>query len=409
MARAEDEAPPAGPSGSRAGVLQRLGALPGRIADAWTRPPAALAAASLSAEQLAERVVRSPRGNAYLALEPGLAAFEAEAGTLAWAARRRTAFAVGGVHGPDPSGALEAFREALRGAGYRRALLFPVDPAEREAVRRAGFEPLTVGAEPWLDPRSFGLSGNRMADLRQMVNRARKRYGLVAEEIPPAEAGATLGPLHARWLASRPSGWPMALVVGGPGFERPLGRRYVAARTREGEPVAAVTLTPGRCGAIQGVDVMMRAPEAPAGAMELVLVHTLELLAAEGVERLTLGPCPMAEHGGVGSRDRALLRAAFRTLYRTRLGNRLFPFRSLAAFKAKFRPAWRPVDIAAWPRMGVRALYAGCRMWGLFGPPALDAPPAEVPRLPPDSSERPGPSERSEAGGASQPVSAPVE
>ena len=62
-----------------------------------------------------------------------------------------------------------------------------------------------------------------------------------------------------------------------------------------------------------------------------------------------------------------LLTGIFHGLYRSWLGNRLFHFHGLAHFKNKFAPSWEPVLIGCAPRLGVWDLYAGCRMWGLFG------------------------------------------
>jgi len=64
-----------------------------------------------------------------------------------------------------------------------------------------------------------------------------------------------------------------------------------------------------------------------------------------------------------------LLRGIFWYLYRSYLGNKLFNFRSLHQYKIKFAPEWKTVYMAAWPRVSARALYVGCGMWGLFGPP----------------------------------------
>ena len=136
--------------------------------------------------------------------------------------------------------------------------------------------------------------------------------------------------------------------------------------------VAFVTLIPGWGGAGVGLDVMARYPDAPAGTMDVLLVRAIERCFDAGMRIFSLGGCPMAEHGTLDADDPWLLRRIFRLLYRTRVGNYLFNFNSLVQFKAKFAPRWEPVYIAGWPRVSVRSLYTGCRMWGLFGKPALD-------------------------------------
>jgi lysylphosphatidylglycerol synthetase-like protein (DUF2156 family) len=232
---------------------------------------------------------------------------------------------------------------------------------------------ILVGAEAFLTPQDFSLQGRTRADLRQMINRGRRRYGLVSGEVDGVAEAASLVPIHAQWLASKPASHRMVLVIGSTCFTRPAGRRYFAvAQAQGGLPVAFATVTPGWGGAGGGIDVMARAPGAPAGAMEVLLTDIAAQLFDEGALRLSLGASPMVDKTAVAAPDWPLLRFVFRRLYRSWLGNRLFRFRSLAHFKDKFAPTWEPVHIAASPRVSVPALYAGCRMWGLFGPPRLD-------------------------------------
>ncbi|MCB1153071.1 hypothetical protein KDL45_05425, partial [bacterium] len=77
--------------------------------------------------------------------------------------------------------------------------------------------------------------------------------------------------------------------------------------------------------------------------------------------------CPLSEEAPSEGPVNPLIRAIFRFLYRSRLGNALFPFRSLTHFKSKFADHWDPVYMGGWPTMGPWALYLGCRLWGLFG------------------------------------------
>ena len=347
--------------------------LPGRFVQAVSRRPGPLPAAELTHGELARTVVASPRANAYLSLEPGLHPWKSEDGVLTWAAAGKVAFVVGGVHGQgDPRQLLRAFYADACAAGFRQVLLFPVSADERAVVADAGFGSLMVGAEAFVDPTTFSMSGKAKADLRQMVNRATKRYGLRADELCPEGAAADVGPVYRDWLADRKTGHQMLLLVGRPAFGRPEGRRYFAVHDADGAPTALVVLTPAWSGGGYGVDVMAREPDGPAGAMDLLLTHVIRVLADEGVHTLSLGASPMAERCDPPADDSRLLRPAFRFLYRSSLGNRLFGFESLARYKDKFDPHWEPVYFGGAPSCGVRALYAGCRMWGLFGPPPLD-------------------------------------
>lgn len=356
-------------------ALRAIARAPGVVADALSgRADAArVPDADLTPEEIARYVVASPRANAYLSVEPDLRAFRTGDGLLTWGASRRHAFVAGGVHARgDAARLLTDFRDALAGAGYRKALVFPVAEPERAALREAGFRGLCVGSEAFVDLEGFDLGGKAHADLRQMVNRGTKRYGIEVVEVPRERAAADLAHLYAHWLAARPLEDPMALLIGTPCFDRAAGRRFLAARAGDREaPVAFITLTPGWDGEGYGVDVMAREPGAPAGAMDVLLTGAIRMLQEEGKRVLSLGACPMAERTPIPGPDKPLLRRIFRWLYRSRLGNRLFPFESLARYKDKFDPRWEPVSLSAWPKMNAWTLYVGCRLWGLFGSPPL--------------------------------------
>lgn len=352
--------------------LQHLLDLPGRLGHALRPAPAPLPAATLEAPRFAQLVRQSPRANGILSLEPQLTRFGTPDAALAWAGSGRTAFAAGGVHGSDPAQLLKDFTCSLRTAGYRQALLFPVGHQERVSVQSGGFPSLRVGSEAFLSRNTFSLVGKGFVDLRQMLNRATKRYGLSVWELPVGSDFSPLAGLHQRWLHTRPTWRPMALVVGSPAFEAPLGRRYFAVGdAAEGRPQAFITLAPGWDGRGWGVDVMARDPDAGAGAMELLMTETARQLFEEGAEQVSLGAAPLY---GDGVMPEGMIEKLMRGIYRNPLANHVFHFQALMRFKMKFRPTWRPVYIGMWPRPTLRVLYCGCRMWGLFGQARLDPP-----------------------------------
>ena len=130
-------------------------------------------------------------------------------------------------------------------------------------------------------------------------------------------------------------------------------------------------MTPGWGGKGYGLDVLARHPQAPPGAVDLLISESLFSLQQEGIEVFSLGSCPLIETGELERDDPRSLRWAFRLLRDKSWGNHIFRFQSLFRFKEKFDPRWEPIYIAGWPNIGFRTLYAGCRMWGLFGPPRL--------------------------------------
>ncbi len=349
------------------------------VLDAVDGSPHALPPGEVRTAAAQPLVKASPRGNGYLTLEDGVRHFVSPHGLVGWVAHGSTVVVTGGVHGHRPAPLLRTFVAQARSHGWRRVLLFPVASEEREAVVSAGFEVLPVGSEAFIDPVSFDLRGKRRADLRQMVNRA-TRHGLRVAEVPGCAAGSVLDGVYRAWLRGR-GGAPMRALVGSPAFLQPLERAYLAVFDGAGTPWAFVTLTPGWHGAGWGVDVMARHPAAPAGAMELLLVHAIEWARARGARHFTLSAVPLVVPADVRRALPLHLRAVFRLLYRSRLANALYRFEGLHRFKAKFAPRWAPVWMAGWPRMGVRALFEGCRAWGLVGTASPEAPAPAHPAL----------------------------
>jgi phosphatidylglycerol lysyltransferase len=359
------------------GLWPRLFDYPGRLIQNMVRAPRPLGDGSPDLQKIAKLAEQSPRANAYLSVDSELRAYECDAGVVTFATSGRTAFVVGGPHtgGNEQmtKDLLNKFQGAAKAVGYRRILLFPLLGDQRHLADNTGFETIETGSEAFIDLDEFTLRGKEFADLRQMRNRAQKRYNLSVDELDPESDRQAMTRVYRSWLEERPSRHRMTLVVGRPQFDRPLGRRYFGVRDDSGLRVF-LTLVPCFDGRGWGVDVMARPGDAPAGAMDLLISETALAVRDEGAELFSVGACPMALKSEESARHRPLLRAAFRYLYGSKLGNRLFNFQSLHRYKMKFNPRWEPVCLAAWPRVSAAGLYVGCGMWGLFGAPWRTSP-----------------------------------
>lgn len=352
-------------------ALQWALSVPGAAADRFARAPR-LPSSPLSADDAAALCARSHRANSYLCLEPGARIVGDAAGFAGAFSWRRTAFITGGWHGDEPAQqSIRGVKNLVLSAGFRRILAFPVSRADVAAYREEGYACRHVGSEPMVDLQQYSFAGRAKGDIRTMARRS-ERGGASFVERDPADAAIVWADVWRRWIRTR-GGRPMRVVVGSPCFDQPQGRRYVGAIDRRtGAGLAFVTLTPGWADAQGvprgwGIDVMARVPEAPPGTMELIWTTVIRTLAAEGADWLSLGSCPMSERAAPLAADPEGLRPLFRYLYGSGLGNRLFRFRHLERFKAKFVPRWEPVYMAGWPSLGPWSLYQGCRMWGLFG------------------------------------------
>jgi len=366
--------PPESPQDRAGLILRKILDAQAWFAGGWGGHPALPPSLDMDPEILRAEIRRSPRGNGYLSLEKEVRLFGDSRAFLGYGTWGRNALITGGLHGERENlpGTLVAFRNTLYDNGFKRVLSFPVAPDERQVYEESGFQHIQVGAEAFLDLREYSLQGGRRESLRQMVNRAQKRFALECREVSPAQSEQQLCSLYQDWLRSRRRGYRMRLLVGTPSFHRPFGRRYFATFDKKGEvPWAFITITPGWDGRGYGLDVLARHPQAPAGAVDLLLSETIGHLQREGVDLFSLGACPLIEKGEISVGDPRGLRWAFRVLRDSPWGNHLFQFQSLYRFKEKFNPRWEPLYMAGWPNIGFRTLYAGCRMWGLFGPPRL--------------------------------------
>ena len=298
----------------------------------------------------------------WLALQAGLGTVGDERAWASFASLGTTALSVGGVHGTDRGQAFRRFRAATSALGFRRQAVYPLRRPDEAAAQAAGFVTLPIGVESWVELDGFTLRGKRYADLRQMRNRARNR-GIVVEEVDP---GRWKGPLEAAWqafLEGRREPWRVRWLSGAPDIETPRGRRFFVAHY-DREVQAFCTVLPGPEGDAV-LDVMCRRPCAQPGSMEALLVGILEACRAQGLRRVSLGPCPLA--GNAAQSETGLLGWAFRWAWRSRLGNRWFGFRRLAAFKDKFRPSNEPVQLALAPQVSPLDLYFVARIWALEG------------------------------------------
>ena len=310
-------------------------------------------------------VRRGPRGNNYLALETDIRGFGTESGWLGYSASGRTLLGVGGLHGSHPESLLRSWVKAGKKQGFRNFLLFPVYPEERATLASSGFASLLVGTEALIRLDTFSLEGPSRRNLRQTVARATREPGLQFSEVSRANR-FIFESVFETWLSHRLRPERMGRLVGQPGFEHPLHRRFFGAFIAS-KPVAFVTLTPGWNGKGWGMDTMARKPEAPPGVMEWLIVRIMESVANEGAVHFSLGACPLRLPNDHSYPLGPFFRALFHLLYRHPLGERLFPFRGLARFKEKFDPVWVPVLFGAYSSVSMWSLYEGCRMWGLFG------------------------------------------
>lgn len=236
---------------------------------------------------------------------------------------------------------------AAAAKAHRRAVFFGVEApfvAAAEALRA-----FKIGEQPIWDPQRWREQLQSARSLREQLRRARNKGVTVRRLAPdeltqPAMRGA-IQTLIDRWLAARPMA-PMGFLVDIAPFAFPTRRRYFVAE-RDGRLVGFLAAVPifGRAGWF--FEDLLRAPEAPNGAMELLVDCGMSDIAADGARFATLGMVPLAGVAG----GLAWIRDHARAFY---------DFGGLDAFKQKLKPIARePIHVACPPDVGkVTAIIA---------------------------------------------------
>ncbi|RYD89163.1 MAG: bifunctional lysylphosphatidylglycerol flippase/synthetase MprF, partial [Sphingomonadales bacterium] len=243
----------------------------------------------------------------------------------------------------DPIGPRDAwpelvwrFIEMARGAGCR-AVFYQVSPDALSLYADAGMQAFRLGELATIDLARFDLVGGKRAALRQTKARG-ARDGLTFEVIAQGDVAAALPDLTAvsdAWL-TRHEANEKAFSLGA--FEDGyVSSQPVAVLRLAGRIVAFANLLVTQTKAEGSIDLMRFHPDAPSGAMDVLFVHLLEYLKAEGYGRFNMGMAPLS--GMSGRKIAPIWDRVGTTVFEH--GERFYNFKGLRAFKSKFHPHWR--------------------------------------------------------------------
>ena len=266
----------------------------------------------------------------------------------------------------DPIGPPDASRRVIREAyeyADRNGLRFAAVGASRELalhLRDVQLKTLYIGDEAIVRPADFSLDGRAMRKVRQSVTRL-ERLGyrierLSGHELDPELAGE-LEAVSAAWRHGRPErGFSMALDrLGGPLEHDTL---LVIARDAEGAAAGFLQLVPSFGRSAMSLAQMRRLPSSPNGLMEYLIVRTIQQLAEEGVDELSLN------FSAFGRLLRAPANRRERLLGGVlRVADRWFQVERLHRFNAKFGPSWQPrylvyQSYSSLPRTALAVMWA---------------------------------------------------
>ncbi len=203
----------------------------------------------------------------------------------------------------------------------------------------AGLSSIKIGEEAIVDVANFTLQGRAMKALRSSINRL-EREGYRATYFSAPLDDEVLGKLRSisdEWLGisgRRERGFTLG------SFTDEYVRAYPAMAIEDstGSLLAFANIIPDWVKGEATIDLMRRRSDLPNGIMDLLQIRLIEHFREAGFERYTLG---MAPFSNVGEEPGApVIERAIRLLYDH--DSRVFSYKGLHAYKAKFSPLWEP-------------------------------------------------------------------
>jgi len=277
---------------------------------------------------------------------------------------RDVALAAGDPIGPDEDigPTIDAFR-ALCDENDWTPAFYQVQEPTLPLYRDAHFDVLKIGEEALLDLPTFNTRGEARKDLRTAANRAKREgWQFLFFDRPLGDKAliAKLQAISEEWLADK-FGGEMGFTMGGTPITGSHETLVSAVTDAQGQLLAFVTWAPmyGARGWV--VDFMRRASDAPNGAMEYVMVETINCLRQRGDQVISLGLAPLANVEADETEAVLSLEKGIELIYRR--FNTAYGFKSLHDFKKKFAPRWESRylayrGLAVLPRVGYALVNA---------------------------------------------------
>jgi lysyl-tRNA synthetase class 2 len=244
----------------------------------------------------------------------------------------------------DPVGAdaefdalLDEFRRVARTNGWRLAVI-SASRTHLERYRKLGMRAFPIGEEAVLDPATFSLEGRQIRKVRQSVSRLTKA-GFALHVVPAEDADdalrASLDGVSEQWRGNQAErGFSMAiddLYV--------PGTVFAVAEAGDGTVGGFLHLAPTPAGGAWSLSTMRRAPCAPNGLTEFLVVETLAWAKEQGAAELSLNFCALTDLICPNRANTFLRRLLRRGLL---AADNVFQLERLYAFNRKFFPEWRP-------------------------------------------------------------------
>lgn len=255
---------------------------------------------------------------------------------IAYSLRGRTALALGDPIGP-PQVAARGAREFVEYCESQDWIPAFYQVAGDGPYVQLGLTLVPIGSEALIHPARFGLAGKARADLRYALKRCERegvRFEFLSGPDALARHGSELQHVSGTWLHTRRSpelGYSLGTLTTLNDSDIVVGLAFGAS----GHLDAFVSWLPVPARKAWTLDLMRRRPDGVYGAIEALIVRSIEEAARRGVGELSLGVAPrvISSSDTRGGMDRAL-RAMYWGLDRFQRST------TLHRFKTKFGPSW---------------------------------------------------------------------
>src|SRR4051812_26336446 len=285
-------------------------------------------------------------------------------GFVAFRRQGRHRLVPGGVHAPESSRAdlLDAFlRDSAR--DREQVVGLQIRACDVALFRSRGFRVDAFGSTFALELRRFSFAGTKRMKLRNRIKRAREAGVTVVElgrdRACPPGLWRRLADISQAWLTTK-GGHELDLLVGEMGEPGDPDRRLFVAFDQREQPLGFITYVPA-WGERPGVlhDLTRRAPDAPAGVMELINATAIARFQAEELRFLHFGFTPfLVGMGGaaVERGDHWLVPRLVRFI--GRWGRAIYPARTQLQYKQKWAPEIVETEYIAFQNVSLGALFA---------------------------------------------------
>ena len=253
------------------------------------------------------------------------------------------------IASPERIGILmQKFKESAK-KRLRAAAFLPVSAAVASEARKRGWCCVQIGSEPWYNLENAHTTQNARQFSKKGATLERFYPNLLSDREK-----LELDELTARWLESRKMA-PLSFLNRVEPWQLFQERRYFRVIYRN-QLVAYLAAVPVKARNAWYLVDLIREPDSPPGATELLIVESARHLRQEGAREVTLGMSPFVPPEGVELARHPGLYPIFNYIFnRTEA---LYGFKSLFQYKQKFAPdRWEPqFFISLESTIGVRTL-----------------------------------------------------